>query len=150
MAIAVGSAGLTTLGIAVAQDKTTPPGFENMLTTTLEGVEGKELIISRVELAPNTELPPHWHPGEEIGYVLEGDMILEQKGQGGVIVRAGQIIKIPYKQIHSGASRDDGAKLLVIRVHDKGEPERVPVDRSEMEAQPEEAAEAPAEEAAAD
>lgn len=116
------------LGDAAAQQDAAPPGFEALLTTGIEGVDGKQVIVSRVELGPNVDLPAHWHPGEEIAYVLEGDMVLEQEGHGGIIVRAGQVVKIPYKQVHSGASRDDGATLLVFRVHDKGEPERVLVE----------------------
>ena len=39
--------------------------LETLLSTQLEGVEGTEVIVSRVVMQPNTALPRHWHPGEE-------------------------------------------------------------------------------------
>ena len=35
------------------------------MSSRLEGVEGTEVIVSHVTI-PNTSLPKHWHPGEEL------------------------------------------------------------------------------------
>jgi hypothetical protein len=51
------------------------PVLETLLKTKLAGVEGTEVIVSRVSFPPNTSLPKHWHPGEEFAYVIEGSVI---------------------------------------------------------------------------
>jgi quercetin dioxygenase-like cupin family protein len=38
---------------------------ENLLRESIAGADGKEVIVSRVSFPPHTELPWHWHPGEE-------------------------------------------------------------------------------------
>ena len=38
------------------------------------GVPGREVVQTRVELAPGVAFGKHWHPGEEIVYVLEGSL----------------------------------------------------------------------------
>jgi len=105
------------------------PGLmlENMLRAQLEGVEGIEVIISRVTIPPHSSLPKHWHPGEEFGYVLEGSVVLWQEGKDDVIGKKGDVMKIPLKQVHTAITRDEGATILVFRVHEEGKPERVPV-----------------------
>ena len=101
------------------------PILENLLSAELEGATGTEVIVSRVTLPANTALPKHWHPGEEFAYVLEGSVVLWQKGKDEVVAMAGEVIKIPLKQIHTAITRDQGATVLVFRVHEQGQPERV-------------------------
>ena len=36
---------------------------DNLLRESVAGVEGKEVIMSRVRFPPHTELPWHWHSG---------------------------------------------------------------------------------------
>lgn len=106
------------------------PGLklENLLRAQLEGVEGTEVIVSRVTIPPHASLPKHWHPGEEFGYVLEGSTILWQEGKDDIVVRAGEVVKIPLKQVHTAITTEEGATVLVFRVHEVGQPERVPVE----------------------
>ena len=98
------------------------------MSSELEGVEGKEVVVSHVTIPPNTTLPKHWHPGEEFAYVLEGSITLWQKGKRNVVGRKGDVVKVPLKQIHTGITDDEGVTLLVFRVHEQGEPERILVD----------------------
>lgn len=42
--------------------------------------------------------------------------------------KKGQVVKVPLKQVHTAITADEGVTLLVFRVHEQGEPERVPVD----------------------
>ena len=102
--------------------------IENIMTNDLELVEGTEVVVSRVEIPANTTLPKHWHPGEEFVYVLEGTGILWQKGKSDVILKEGDVYKVPLKQIHTAKTLEDGAKILVFRVHEKGQPVRVNVE----------------------
>ena len=99
--------------------------LENLLRENLESTSGHEVIVSRVKIPPNSSLPKHWHPGEEIGYVLEGTVTLWMKGKESVTLKKGDTMKIPFKQIHTAITSEEGATVLVFRVHIKGEPERV-------------------------
>jgi quercetin dioxygenase-like cupin family protein len=102
--------------------------LENLLTAVLERVEGTEVIVSRVSIPPNTSLPKHWHPGEEFAYVLEGSVTLWQEGKDDVVAKAGDVARVPLKQVHTAMTGDEGAVVLVFRVHEQGQPERVPVE----------------------
>ena len=102
--------------------------LEDLLTAELEGVANTEVIVSRVSIPPNTSLPKHWHPGEEFAYVLEGSVTLWQKDKAEIVGKAGDVMKVPLRQVHTAVTRDEGAKILVFRVHEKGKPARVPVE----------------------
>lgn len=107
-----------------------PPGLklENLLTRPLEGADGIEVIVSRVTIPPNTTLPKHWHPGEEFVYVVEGSATLWQEGKDDQVGRAGDTVMVPLKQVHTAITGDEAATLIVFRVHEEGQPERVLVD----------------------
>jgi quercetin dioxygenase-like cupin family protein len=104
------------------------PVLETLLKAELESSPGMEVIVSRVQVPPNSSLPKHWHPGEEFGYVIEGSVILWQEGKADVHTTAGDVVKIPLKQVHTAITTEEGATLLVFRVHKTGEPERVLID----------------------
>jgi len=99
-----------------------------LMTSPIEGVEGREVIASRVYIPPHTTLPKHWHPGEEYAYVMEGSTTLWQEGKGDVVVGAGEMIKIPVGQVHTASTGDEGATVLIFRVHEQGKPVRVNVE----------------------
>ena len=102
--------------------------MENLMKSQLEGVKGTEVIVSRVHIPPNKTLPKHWHPGEEFAYVLDGSVTLWQKGKDNIIGKAGDVIKVPLKQIHTAVTKDESVTILVFRVHKQGEPERIKVN----------------------
>jgi quercetin dioxygenase-like cupin family protein len=104
------------------------PKAESLLVSELQSVSGTEVIVSRVTIPPNTTLPKHWHPGEEFAYVIEGDVVLWQEGKSDVASTTGDVNMIPLQQVHTAISGDDGAVILVFRVHPQGEPVRVLVD----------------------
>ena len=99
--------------------------LDNLMRATLEGVKGTEVIVSRVDIPPHTTLPKHWHPGEEFAYILEGSVTLWQKGKKEEMGVAGEAMKVPLKQIHTAITGKDGVRLVIFRVHEKGQPERV-------------------------
>ena len=102
--------------------------FSNLMRTELKVSEGIEVIVSTVEVPPHTTLPKHYHPGEEFVYVLDGSFTLWQEGKPDQNFKAGDVLKVPFKQIHTAKTTEGSAKTLVFRVHQKGQPERVPVD----------------------
>ena len=101
---------------------------ENLLREPILGVEGKEIIVSRVSFPPHTELPWHWHPGEEFFYVIEGSVTLKRRGEPDLPTTQGDAQKIAPQIIHTGSTGEQGAELVIFRVHAAGEPERYLVD----------------------
>ena len=99
--------------------------IDSLMKETLEGVSGTEVIVSKVEIPPNTSLPRHWHPGEEFVYVLKGNVTLWQKGKTDIVGKEGDAIKVPLKQVHTAITGNEGVILLVFRVHEQGQPERI-------------------------
>lgn len=102
--------------------------LETILSAQLEGVEGRDVIVSRVRIPPNSALPVHWHPGEEFAYVISGSTILHMEGEDEERVGPGEMARIPLKRVHWAETRDEGATILVFRVHERGQPERVLVE----------------------
>ena len=100
----------------------------NLLRDSLELAEGIEVIISYVEIPKATTLPYHYHPGEEFAYILEGSGELLLEDQTKIPLKAGEAGKVPLKHTHSFSTLNEGAKLVVFRVHEKGQPDRVLVD----------------------
>lgn len=102
--------------------------FNNLLTSQLVGAKDTEVVVSRVTVPANTSLPMHWHPGEEFAYVLEGSLVLIQEGKDDVIFNKGDVGVVPFKQVHTIKTNDEGVTVLVFRVHEQGQPERVLVN----------------------
>ena len=101
---------------------------ENLLRESIADVEGKEIIVSRVSFPPHTELPWHWHPGEEFFYVIDGCVTLKRRGQPDSLATQGDAQKIAPQIIHTGSTGEQGAELVIFRVHTEGEPERYLAD----------------------
>ena len=99
-----------------------------LLRQSVEGVPTKEVIVNQVSIPPHTELPWHWHPGEEIFYVIDGEVTLAQRGKPDLRSRVGEVNIIAPDVIHTGRTGSEGVTLVIFRVHDKGQPERVVVD----------------------
>jgi quercetin dioxygenase-like cupin family protein len=129
---------VATLGFACSGCTTTSPPpsaaatggilgleLETLLASELEGVDGTEVIVSRVTIPPHTSLPKHWHPGEEFAYVVDGSVTLWQKGKRDIVGKKGDVMKVPLKQVHTAITKDEGVTLIVFRVHEKGQPERI-------------------------
>ena len=112
-------------------DASATPVLESLLSADLEGNPDTAVILSRVSLPPNTTLPKHWHPGEEFAVVIKGAVTLWQKDKDPVKVLAGEAIKVPIRQIHTAITDDEAVELIVFRVHAKGQPERVLVDKGD-------------------
>ena len=87
------------------------------------GTPGREVVQVRVDLDPGVAFGKHWHPGEEIVYVLEGALEYQIDGKPAVTLRAGDVLFIPARTVHSARNvgKDNGAELATYVV-DKGKP----------------------------
>ena len=116
------------VGLATEPSQNASVQAENLLRESIAGADGKEVIVSRVSFPPHTELPWHWHPGEEFFYVIEGSVTLKQRGEPDLTAAQGGAQKIAPQVIHTGRTGEQGAELVIFRVHATGEPERYLVD----------------------
>ena len=121
----VATATLVVLGaLALAAQSAQQPGTRR---TELQrhdlGVTGREVVQARIELDPGVSFGKHWHPGEEIVYVLEGSLVYELEGRQPVSLKAGEVLFIPPRTVHSAKNvgRGVGAELATYVV-DKGKP----------------------------
>jgi len=86
-------------------------------------VPGHEMIQNRVEIASDALAVRHWHPGEEIIYVLEGTLEYAIDGRSPVTITAGEALMVPAKVVHAVRNVGDGnAAELATYVVEKGKP----------------------------
>jgi quercetin dioxygenase-like cupin family protein len=84
---------------------------------------GREVTQNRVAISP--EAPPfkHFHPGEEIIYVLGGELEYQIEGQPPRTVTAGEALMVPAEAVHAVKNVGGGdAAELATYVVEKGKP----------------------------
>ena len=86
-------------------------------------VPGREIVQVRVDFAPGAAFGKHRHPGEEIVYVIEGELEYEVEGRSPVTLKAGEVLFIPAGVAHAARNVGDrnGAELATYLV-EKGKP----------------------------
>jgi len=114
-------AGGLALQIAQAQ---LPPGIKrtDLLRNDLS-VPGREVVQARVDIEPGVTSDKHWHPGEELVYVIEGTLEYQVEGKVPVTLKAGEVLYIPARAVHAAKNvgKDNGAELATYFV-EKGKP----------------------------
>ncbi|BAT60806.1 DNA-binding transcriptional repressor PuuR [Variibacter gotjawalensis] len=128
LAAAVVVLGLTAAPIAFAQNAITA---KDVLRDDLNGMANQETIMQAIEIAPGGMVPWHTHPdGHEITYVIEGSLTLEVDGQQKRTLKAGDGFHIQPKTPHSAKNEgSEKAKILVVRLNEKGKPIAQPFQR---------------------
>ena len=110
--------------MSTTEDQQQVPGINRVdLQRQDLSVPGREVVQNRVELSP--EAPPfrHFHPGEEVIYVLEGKLEYEIDGQGTRTVSAGEALTVPPETVHSVKNVGDGVgSELATYFVEKGKP----------------------------
>lgn len=75
--------------------------------------KGREAVQVLAEFAPGAAAGKHTHPGEEMGYILEGTLMLEVVGQKPLMLKAGDTFFVPAGVVHDGKNVGKGpAKVL--------------------------------------
>ena len=100
------------------------PGFtRKMLQDQDLSVSERHAVQALAEFVPGGAAGKHTHPGEELGYVLEGTLQLEIAGQPPRTVKAGEAFFVPAGLVHDGKNIGNGpAKVLATYVVEKGKP----------------------------
>jgi quercetin dioxygenase-like cupin family protein len=113
---------------AAAGAPAAPAGFKRVELQKHDlSVGGREAITARGEFQPGAAVPRHTHPGEEIGYVVEGELTVEIDGQPAKTVKAGEAFFVPANTVHAGKSAAKGnTVVLSTYVIEKGKPLATP------------------------
>lgn len=93
---------------------------------------GREVVTALVEFQPAGSPGAHTHFGEEIGYVIDGTVVVEQDGKAPMTVTAGKAFVIPAGVVHNAKNTGTGpARVLATYVVEKGKPLATPVQGKE-------------------
>ena len=104
------------------------PGFTRKLLQDQNlSVSDRHAVQALAEFVPGGQAGKHTHPGEELGYVVEGTLQLEIAGQPPRTVKAGEAFFVPAGVVHDGKNIGSGpAKVLATYIVEKGKPVATP------------------------
>jgi quercetin dioxygenase-like cupin family protein len=123
---------LAGMSIAVGQSPApatqAAPGIKRTIVQKVD-VPGTNLetIVAVVEIAPNFKAGRHTHPGNVVGYVMEGEFFITLDGQPEKQVNAGESVLVPDGTAHDEGTRGKTTKLMAVYVVEKGKPLAAPV-----------------------
>lgn len=116
------------LGGIVAGLAAQQPAFKRTVLQQADlSVPGREVVQAVAEFQPGATPGRHTHPGEEIGYIIDGTVSVEQDGKPAATLKAGQTFLIPAGTIHNATNTGSGvAKILATYIVEKGKPLATP------------------------
>jgi quercetin dioxygenase-like cupin family protein len=105
------------------------PGFTRaLLQDQVLSVPGRHAVVARAEFVPGGQAGKHTHPGEELGYVVEGTLELTIEGQPPKTLKAGDVFFVPAGVVHDGRNTGSGkAVVLATYIVETGKPVATPV-----------------------
>jgi quercetin dioxygenase-like cupin family protein len=100
------------------------PGFTRKLIQDQDlSVAERHAVQALAEFVPGGAAGRHTHPGEELGYVVEGTLELLIDGKPPRTVKAGESFFVPAGLVHDGRNVGSGpAKVLATYIVEKGKP----------------------------
>jgi quercetin dioxygenase-like cupin family protein len=124
-AFAGGVIGMGVDRVAFAQQ----PGIKRTILLRADDPAGPkyEAVMGVAEIAPGASSGKHRHNGIEVGYVLQGSVIVEHAGEPAATYSAGQAFENPGG-VHD--ARNPGktpVKILAVYIVEKGKPLAEPV-----------------------
>jgi quercetin dioxygenase-like cupin family protein len=117
-------------GFGYAQQPTPGTSAPDIKRSTLHKIEvpgsNYEVTFALVEVAANTRLGRHTHPGAVAGYVLEGAYTVAIEGQSERTLKAGESAQVPPGTVHDEWTGPEPAKILIVLTLEKGRPTASP------------------------
>jgi quercetin dioxygenase-like cupin family protein len=101
-----------------------PGGVQRILLTKADvSVPGREADAMRAEIAPGASTGRHTHPGDEIDYVIQGQIEITFDGQGPHVLESGDALVIPMGTVHNAVNVGSiPAIISAVFVVEKGKP----------------------------
>jgi quercetin dioxygenase-like cupin family protein len=103
---------------------------KELFAIDLADYPGKEGRMIEVTYPPGAQDMVHRHDAHAFVYVLEGQIIMQLKGQPAVTLKAGQTFYEGPTDVHvvgRNASNTEPARFVVVLLKDKGAPLQTPV-----------------------
>jgi quercetin dioxygenase-like cupin family protein len=123
LAVVLAGAGVGTL-------RAQQPGFKRvpLQKNDVSGAAGRESVLARGEFNPGAVVGKHTHPGDEVAYILEGEVVIEVEGKPPATLKAGESFFVPAGQVHAAKNASKApAKVLSTYIVEKGKPLATPV-----------------------
>lgn len=98
-----------------------------LVTVDEPGTTSHEAIMGIAELPAGGTTGRHRHHGTEIGYVLEGTLVIQHEGRAVQTVKAGEPFKIDASAAHDAVASGGAARILTVHMVEKGKPLAEPV-----------------------
>lgn len=118
--------GLLVLGSTMALVAQQPAFKRTVLQTAELSIAGKEAVTAKAEFPVGASSGRHTHPGEEIGYLLEGTLSIELEGVSKTL-KAGETFAIPAGKVHGATNTGTGqATIVSTYIVEKGKPLATP------------------------
>jgi quercetin dioxygenase-like cupin family protein len=116
---------LAVTGVCLAQQ----PAFKRTEVQRADlAAGGREAVQAIAEIPAGVQSGRHTHPGEEIGYVLEGSLVVEIDGKPARTLKTGEGFIIPANVVHNARNTGKGtSKVLATYIIEKGKPVATPV-----------------------
>ena len=76
-------------------------------------VPGREIVQVRTEIPAGVASGWHTHPGEEVGYIVEGTVQMEVRGRPPVVLHAGDGFCIPPGTPHNASDLGPGTGVML-------------------------------------
>ncbi len=103
-------------------------GFRELHRAEVADAGDLEVVMGLIERPSESRGAKHYHPGPELGYILEGAMTFETENARQVTLVAGDTFYQPAGEWHIASTSTDGVKTVVFRVLRKGQPMIVKID----------------------
>ena len=114
-------------GLDAQQQQQQPVPFtRNILQTQDLSTPGRAVVVARIDFQPGAEITRHTHPGEELGYVLEGSLTLEVEGKPTITLKPGDVYYVEAGRVHAGRNSNTPGKVLTTYIVEKGKPLALP------------------------
>lgn len=122
--IAVTAAAAAFALVLAAITEAQQPGFTRKLLQDKDlSAPDRHAVQAMAEFVPGGAVGRHTHPGEELGYVVEGSLLLEVDGEPSRTVSAGDVFFVEAGKVHAAKNAGSGpAKVFATYVVEKGKP----------------------------
>lgn len=115
-------------GVQTLEAQQQAPAFKRTILQTQDlSADGRQAVVALVEVQPGAVIGKHTHPGEEIGYILEGTLVLMVEGRPPLTLKAGDAFFVEAGKVHEGKNGNTPGKALSTYVVEKGKPLATPV-----------------------
>jgi quercetin dioxygenase-like cupin family protein len=114
--------------VAASQRSTSSGGFAELHRAQLAQGGNVEIVMGLIERDGESRSGKHHHPGGEFGFVISGTIVVTTEDSPAETLEAGDSFYQPPGEWHVVSTGAAGARTVVFRVIETGQPMVVPVE----------------------